>query len=85
MESQIHQQPPPQHLTSPESQVKLTSCIIQTLTQTLPLVLQNDSDNEEQPQQINFGELLFPSFNTLLLQLIEMTPSLDAQMLKVTG
>ena len=44
---------------------------------------EDDKSMMMQNQQVNFGELLFPSFNTIVPLLLEFTPQLDSHLIKV--
>ena len=61
--------------------IKLTSALLKTFQSTLPLLL---SDEDDCPSgQVNFGELLFPNFNHLVVQMCDQLPHFDETLLSV--
>jgi hypothetical protein len=44
-----------------------------------------DADESAVAQPVNFGELLYPSFNFLVLNFAENVPQLDQQLFTVFG
>ena len=60
--------------------VKLTSSLLKTFQTTLPLLL---TDDEDCCSAVNFGELLFPNFNHLVVQMCEQMVQFDETLLAV--